>query len=230
MKIGILQTGYASDAMKATEGDYPDMFARLLAGHGFSFETFEVVDGRFPASIQDADGWLVTGSRHGAYEPHDWIPPLEELIREVYRAKQPMIGVCFGHQIIAQALGGRVEKFKDGWGVGRKTYVGPDGEEIALLAWHQDQVIELGPDAKLVAGDEFCKYAVLSYGETVFTTQPHPEFGPQAIKHLINSHGEKVLAERLSQAERNRTLPVDAQKTADRFAAFFKRNLKEQAA
>jgi len=230
MKIGILQTGHASDAMKAAEGDYPDMFARLLDGHGFTFETFKVVDGDFPSGIHDADGWLITGSRHGAYEAHDWIPPLENLIREIYTAKLPMIGVCFGHQIIAQALGGKVEKFEDGWAVGRKNYAGPDGEEITLLAWHQDQVVELGPDAKLVAGDEFCKYAVLSYGDTVFTTQPHPEFGPAAIKCLIDSHQEKVLPERLAEADENRMLPVDEDKTALRFAEFFKRNYKEQAA
>ena len=230
MKIGILQTGYASDAMKATEGDFPDMFARLLDGFGFEFETFKVLEHEFPADVQAADGWLITGSRHGAYEAHDWIPPLEQLIQNIYAAQLPMIGVCFGHQIIAQALGGRVEKYHDGWSVGRKTYTGPDGEEISLLAWHQDQVVELGPDAEVIAGDDFCKNAILSYGDTVYTMQPHPEFGARAIEHLIESHQEKVLPERLAEADQNRVLPIDVDQTAARFAAFFKQNAKQQVA
>jgi GMP synthase (glutamine-hydrolysing) len=76
MKIGILQTGMAPDALKDDLGDYPDLFARLLADKGFEFETFRVLDGVFPASVTACDGWLITGSRHGAYEDHPWIPPL----------------------------------------------------------------------------------------------------------------------------------------------------------
>ena len=66
----------------------------------------------FPEGIHDADGWLITGSRHGAYEDHPWIPPLEEFIRDAYAAQVPLVGICFGHQIIAQAMGGKVEKYQ----------------------------------------------------------------------------------------------------------------------
>ena len=99
-------------------GDYDALFRDLLAGHGFDFVTFAVLDGEFPASVEDADAWLITGSRHGVYEDHDWIPPLEALIRKIDARRLPLVGVCFGHQIIAQALGGKVEKFKGGWSVG----------------------------------------------------------------------------------------------------------------
>ena len=81
-----------------------------------------IADNEFPAGPDAADGWLITGSKHGAYEDHDWIPPLEQLIRDIYAAGRPLVGVCFGHQIIAQALGGTVEKFKGGWSVGHTTY------------------------------------------------------------------------------------------------------------
>ena len=148
MKIGILRTGHSPDGMIEALGDYDEMFVRLLDGHGFTFQTFSVMDGEFPSGPQDADGWLITGSKHGAYEDHAWIPPLEELIRDINITGKPMIGVCFGHQIIAQALGGKVEKFAGGWSVGRTEYT-MDGRTVALNAWHQDQVTrlpEFGPD------------------------------------------------------------------------------------
>ena len=101
MLIGILQTGQAPDQLMAEGGDYPDMFERLLAGHGFRFRTWRVEHMEFPADVLDADGWLITGSRHGAYEQHPFIAPLEAFIRAAYAAAVPVVGVCFGHQILS---------------------------------------------------------------------------------------------------------------------------------
>ena len=131
MLIGILETGKAPDALVAEAGNYPDMFQGLLAGEGFKFRTYCVVDMQFPESVEACDGWILTGSRHGAYEDHPFIPPLEAFIREAYDKAIPMVGICFGHQIIAQALGGRVEKFKGGWNVGAQDY-DFEGETIRL--------------------------------------------------------------------------------------------------
>ena len=80
----------------------------------------------FPTSVSSCDGWIVTGSAFGAYEDHAFIPPLEDFIRANYKADVPMAGICFGHQIMAQALGGKVEKFSGGWGVGYTNYEMPD--------------------------------------------------------------------------------------------------------
>ena len=115
MQIGILQTGESPDALRADMGDYPDFFETLLAGKGLTFRRWAVLRNDFPASVTDCDGWLITGSRFGAYEPHDWIPPLEDFIRAAYAAHVPVVGICFGHQIIAQAMGGKVEKYAGGW-------------------------------------------------------------------------------------------------------------------
>jgi GMP synthase-like glutamine amidotransferase len=109
MKIGILQTGQAPEPLRAA-GDYPDLFVRLLAGHGFDFASWHVEGGEFPASVHDADAWLITGSRHGAYEDHPWIPPLEDFIRKAQAAGVPMAGICFGHQIMARAPGREIRR------------------------------------------------------------------------------------------------------------------------
>ena len=224
MLIGILQTGLAPDALVETSGDYPDMFARLLAGNGFDFQTFRVVDGVFPASVQDCDGWLITGSRHGVYEDHAFIPPLEDFIRAAYAAHVPMVGVCFGHQIIAQAMGGRVVKHPEGWRVGAQDYV-IGGKPMVLNAWHQDQVVARPAGARVVARSGFCENAALAYGDSILTVQAHPEFDEPVIRGLIEHRGSAVPAPLIAEA-RHRLEAGEAAgrlSLANRIEEFFKR-------
>ncbi|WP_102107660.1 type 1 glutamine amidotransferase [Oceaniglobus roseus] len=220
MHIGILQTGHIPDSLEAVSGDYPEMFRRLLGGHGLSFSTYAVVDGTFPEGIDAADGWLITGSRHGAYEDHDWIPPLEEFIRAVHAAGKPMVGICFGHQIIAQALGGKVVKYPEGWSVGRTAYR-IDGQTYHMNAWHQDQVVELPEGARVVGASDFCANAALAYGDTIFTVQPHPEFEPSFVKGLIETRGKGVVPDPLlAEASEGLAQPLDNAAMGDRLARF----------
>lgn len=222
MKIGILQTGHAHEALLPTTGDIAVQFERMLDGNGFSFATYSVVDMEFPDTIHDCDGWIITGSKHGAYEDHAFIPLLETLIRDVYAADIPLVGICFGHQIIAQALGGKVEKFAGGWAAGRTMYDW-NGETLALNAWHQDQVTELPADASVFATNDFCRHAALVYGNRVFTTQPHPEYGAQFMGGLVTHRGKGVVPdEMLAEAHANLDKPVDNPRIAQQIARFFK--------
>ena len=222
MKIGILQTGHAPDEVQATLGDYDGMFGRLLADSGFTFTAYDVVNMAFPESVTDCDGWLVTGSKHGAYEDHAFIPPLEEFIRASFAADVPLVGICFGHQIIAQALGGKVEMFKDGWAVGRTTYDW-QGEEVILNAWHKDQVVTLPEGAEAVASNAFCANAAMVYGRNAFTVQAHPEFGDEMIDALSTLRGKGVVPEPiLAAAHANLGKPNANQKLALQIAQFFK--------
>jgi len=182
-----------------------------------------VVDMEFPDSIHAADGWLLTGSRHGAYEDHPFIPPLEEFIRRAYADGVPLVGICFGHQIIAQALGGKVEKFKGGWSVGPQEY-DFGGETLTLNAWHQDQVTVTPPDATVIAGNGFCTNAALAYGDRAFTVQAHPEFSDMFVEGLMRTRGRGIVPEdRLRAAADRLGTPLSDQTIADRIAEFFRR-------
>lgn len=221
MHIGILQTGHAPDALRMAQGDYTDMFQRLLAGRGFSFTTWDVVDGAMPPDVHAAEGWLITGSKHGVYEDHPWIPPLEDHIRAAYAAGVPVVGICFGHQIVAQALGGRVEKFAGGWTVGRQSYDW-EGAEVPLNAWHQDQVVARPEGAETLASTPSCAHAALVYGDRAFTVQAHPEFDAQSIDTLIRTYGGgTVPAALLDKASASLDAPTANAALADRIAGFF---------
>jgi GMP synthase (glutamine-hydrolysing) len=230
MKIGILQTGYVPEPLTAEHGTYPDMFARLLDGNGFSFETHMVVENKFPDHIHAHEAWIITGSAHGAYEPHAFIPPLEDFIRETYTAGIPMAGICFGHQIMAQALGGKVVKFEGGWGVGHTQYRMADAQR-AILAMHQDQVVEKPADAEIIASTDFCANAGLAYKGRAISFQPHPEFTPDYMRALIRYKSGKGLPEHQADAALA-DLPDenDSADIAEQLAAFFLRAKAEQAA
>ena len=223
MKIGILITGHAiPEFHEDFGGDYDAVFAHMLRGHGFDFVGFNVVDNEFPSGPDAAEGWLITGSKHGAYEDHDWIPPLEQLIRDIYADGRPLVGVCFGHQVIAQALGGKVEKFTGGWSIGHTTY-DIEGEKMAVNAWHQDQVTELPPGAEVIGSSDFCSNAALLYDNRIYTIQPHPEFNARMIGQLLDTRARGLVPEKLiDDATARLDMPIDSDRIATRVAEFFK--------
>lgn len=222
MKIGILQTGHAPEDLQPMLGDYTDMFQDLLHNQGFSFETYNVVDDTWPENAEACDGWLITGSKHGVYEDHPWIAPLEALIRDIAQSGRPLIGVCFGHQIIAQALGGKVEKFPGGWAVGHQTY-DFGGAQLSFNAWHQDQVTERPEGALVLASNDFCENAALLYGDRILTIQPHPEFDAAFIAGLIETRGQGVVPDGLLETARNNLdKPTANESFADQMADFFR--------
>ena len=222
MKIGVLQTGHLPEDVQKLSGDYDHIFAQLLAAHGLSSQAWHVVDGIFPDGPEAADGWLITGSKFGAYENLPWIPPLEDLIRTIHAAQRPMIGICFGHQIIAQALGGRVEKFKGGWSVGRQSY-DFKGREVAVNAWHQDQVTTPPPGAEIIARSEFCANAGFVIGDQVMTIQPHPEFGTDILAALLAHRAPGVVPDgHIQQAKADLDTPTERLDVFAEMAAFLK--------
>lgn len=225
MKIGILETGEVHPDLIGRHGDYPGMFRDLLsaADPTLEFETVHVVAGEMPAGPTAADAWLVTGSRHGVYDDLPWIAPLRDFLRAAVAARVPVVGICFGHQILAEALGGRVVKSDRGWGVGvqdydltaRPSWLGALPDHFAVNAMHQDQVIALPESATVLARSAHCDYAALAYGDPespdAISLQPHPEFGAGFMDDLIALRTGAVFSEDDARAARSSlSRPVDS--------------------
>lgn len=196
MKVAILEAGRPPGHLAQEFGDYPAMFADLL-GPEFDLESFDVERGELPQSSAH-QAYLITGSPVGVYDPLPWIEPLELFIRSASLAK--MVGVCFGHQIMAESLGGHVEKSARGWGAGLHRYSILHSEpwidttaQIAIPASHQDQVVVQPPNTKLVAASEFTPFAALAWSDRpAISFQFHPEFSPAFAKALIEKRHDVV--------------------------------------
>lgn len=188
MKVTIIEAGKVPEPLQNQFSPYRDMFAAMFASTGEAFE-HDVVDLQAGETLPDPatlEAIAITGSSAGVYEDHPWINPLREFIRKAYAAGTPMLGICFGHQIMADALGGDVRKSEKGWGLGRHEYrvtARPDfmadaPEALRVVCSHQDQVIVPPAEAEVILASEFTPNAGLFYRSgKALSFQPHPEFG-----------------------------------------------------
>ncbi len=227
MKIGILKAGHVPRRVADRHPDYDVMFERLLAGRGLTFQSFDVEHGAFPASVTDAEGWLITGSACGAYEDHPWIPPLEAFIREARAQSVRMIGICFGHQVLAQAMGARVEKFSGGRSMGAVDYeCCATGETLTLLAFHGDQVMTVPEGARLTVSGGFCRIAGLAYDDEAgapwaISLQPHPEFDAAYEADLIGAYSDGLPPDAIQTALDSLDIPLSNEVVAGAMTSFF---------
>ncbi|HEY2659298.1 MAG TPA: type 1 glutamine amidotransferase [Caulobacteraceae bacterium] len=193
MKLGILETGLPPANLVEQFGDYPAMF-RALLGEDLRTETFHVADGALPDTVEACDAYLITGSAAGVYDPLPWIAPLTGFLQAA-KGRARLVGICFGHQIMAQAFGGDVIKSPKGWGIGLQRYGVVEHEPwmdaapaIAIPASHQDQVTQLPPGAQVSLASDFTPYAGLTYDDgRSISFQGHPEFDPAYASALIEA-------------------------------------------
>ncbi len=196
IRLGILQTGEKNPEMPESSPCYGDLFIDMFSPFGdtLSLDFIQVHEGVFPSSVGSYDGYLVTGSAAGVYDDFDWIAPLKTFLQAAFAAGKPLIGICFGHQMIAESLGGSVVKWPGGWRLGARSiplldagdFFPSDVNSLTLLNVHQDQVTQLPKGAILLAGDDACPIAAFHIGDQVLCFQGHPEFTPSVLGDLTD--------------------------------------------
>lgn len=212
MKLTIIETGLAPAAIRDRFPSYPEMFARMFASvdAGIACETVSLVKGEALPDPASLEAVLYTGSPAGVYDDEPWIAPLMDFIRAGAEVKRPQAGICFGHQIMAEALGGKVIKSDKGWGVGAHTYHltslpgwqgGEAPAQMRVGVSHQDQVVIKPAVADVIAQSNFTEFAGLAYaGFPAISFQCHPEFEPDFLAALYTSRRGQSLSEDLADA------------------------------
>lgn len=200
MRIGLLVCDHVRPEFLDISGDYEDMFRRLFADYDrVEVVAYDAINGELPANPQEADAWLTTGSRHSVNDDEPWIRRLEDFVREVADAGVPFVGICFGHQLIAKALGGSVVKSDRGWGVGvQEVELSEElgwGESYRVLTSYQDQVDSLPPGAEILGWNDHCPVSVMGVGSNILGIQGHPEFEPAYSKALLESRRGTLIPE-----------------------------------
>lgn len=192
MTIGILETGRPLAALQAQWGSYGDMI-RAMLGHHRTYRSYDVQAGELPSDPAECSAYVITGSSAGVHDDLPWIPPFLDFLRKV-RGRAKLVGICFGHQAMAEAFGGEVARSPKGWGVGMHRYEivePPPGMReplaLAIPAFHQDQVVALPPGARVLAASAFTPFASIGYDDDTVSVQGHPEFSTDFCAALIEA-------------------------------------------
>lgn len=194
MKLGLLQCDEVLPEFLHIIGDFPDMIGRMMGDPlgEIELEVYRVYEGALPASVDECDFYVGSGARQSVFENEDWIHLFEDFVRELHARKKKFVGICFSHQMIAQALGGKVERSSRDWGVGikamkisgTKPWMKPPLTVCRTLFSHQDQVTRLPESADLLGGNDHCPHGFFTVGNHFLSIQAHPEYSPDYVRAL----------------------------------------------
>ena len=206
LHLGILQTDSVLEDLQPRFGDYPSMFEQLFSAQDptVTVTTYDV-QRALPETLA-CDAYLITGCKLSVYDDLPWIRDLADFVGRAIADKRKILGICFGHQLIAQALGGTVAKSNKGWGVGVNAYAvddtlfrQADGKDLCLLASHQDQVMQMLPGATKIATNAHCEVAGMVLAEHILTFQGHPEFTPEYARAILSFRHDMIGEERAAE-------------------------------
>ncbi|WEM45308.1 GMP synthase (plasmid) [Photobacterium sp. DA100] len=199
MKLGVLLCDDVRPELQPKHGNYPAMFSNLFAAvdPSIALQFYRVIDGQYPQSLSECDGYLTSGSRYSVFEQSRWISVFQGFVHQLYFQHTPLVGICFGHQMIAQALAGEVVTSENGWGIGAQKislnseqcqhspWLTTPPKTLSLLVSHQDQVIRPPQGSRILAGSDYCPNSIMQVGNHFLGIQGHPEFTPEYLLDLM---------------------------------------------
>jgi len=233
MRICLLKCGSIYENLKEKFVDYDQMFIDVfqINAADISFDAFEVYNNAYPQNLQHYDGFLSSGSLASVYDPESWIKQYQTFVTGLHKEKRKHVGICFGHQMIAQALGGRVEKARQGWGMGIKETLleqnlpwmnNSTKNPINLIVSHQDQVVKLPENAVVLAANVHCPVSMFMVGEHTLGIQAHPEFTRKYSKASIERRSNIVEPQIINEALQSLSLATDENLVIHWIENFFK--------
>ncbi len=210
MKAAILKCDEVMEVFRPPFNDYSDMIQDMFAAvdDSIEFDIFDCQAGHYPDQPESYDFFITTGSRAGVYEDTPWIRQLIDFVKQLDRLQKKLIGICFGHQIIAEAMGGQVKKSDKGWGVGiarnrivaSPDWMQPNKSELNILASHQDQIVTLPASASVIAESDFCPYFFVQWSDHFISVQGHPEWQAEYSRALMNYRKDIIPAQTIETA------------------------------
>ena len=222
MRIGLLVCHHVEERYRPIVEDYASMIDEMLGGHSFDLVVYDAVESEFPQDPGECDAYLISGAAASVYEPETWIRELERFVSRVVEDAVPIVGICFGHQVLASALGGVVERWERGWGGGvhsmqvrqRRTWMVPPLDEVALIMAHQDQVTALPDGATVLGSSDHCANFLVEFTPNAIGIQGHPEF-PVAFAAMFYEDRRETVGEPIDRALASLSTPTDAGIVAD---------------
>ena len=203
LRICVIENGLVPDELAGSYASYPQMVNDWLGNALPEAEFFMVsaVKGEPMPDADSYDGYVLTGSKFSVYDNIDWIHRLRTFIQDVGSKRIPIFGICFGHQLMAEAFGGSTRKAKQGWGIGAQPYCYnlDEVQDGSAFVFHQDQVITLPSSAQVAGGSDHCPYGALKYDFPALSVQYHPEFTADYIHALAELYGGSTFSHEMAQ-------------------------------